>query len=330
MRSIIGITMGDPAGVGPEVVLKALAADDFKDRYFPVIIGDTHIMKETISRLGIDIKLTQIDGFLEFELEKGGIGIYQVGKPVERDIDFGTAQKECGEIAYQSVAKAVELAMSNRINAIVTAPISKKAWHKAGHLYDGHTGLLAYLTGTSDYRMMFVSDIINVILSTTHLALRDVGNQLTIDHLFNTIKFGHEQIKRLNTSLPRIAVCGLNPHAGENGLFGNEETKIIEPAIFKAKKEGMRVDGPFPADTIFLRAHKGEFDLVVAQYHDQGLIPVKLLAFDTAVNITVGLPIIRTSVDHGTAFDIAGKGVADHQNMISAIDYALKSINCNF
>ena len=326
MNSIIGITMGDPAGIGPEVIVKALVALNFKRPFIPVIIGNIEIIKETAKKLDLDLRISSFNDLKEITHGKCDLWVYDMEWLTGKKLEYGIINKGCGEIAFRCVTKAVELALSGYIDAIVTAPVCKEAWHKAGHFFDGHTGLLAKLTDTRDYRMMFSSDKLTVILSTTHLSLQKACSQLTTDQVFTTIETGFKYLKSMNILSPRIAVCGLNPHAGENGLFGNEETIIIKPAIAKAKNKGIRVEGPFPADTIFLRALKGEFDLIVAQYHDQGLIPVKLLAFDTAVNITAGLPLIRTSVDHGTAFDIAGKGVAKHENMVKAIEFAIRLI----
>ncbi|MCP4750264.1 MAG: 4-hydroxythreonine-4-phosphate dehydrogenase PdxA [Proteobacteria bacterium] len=323
MKPVIGITLGDPAGIGPEVIVKAFSDPGISDEYTPIVIGDAAILEDTVEHLGSDMEIAPFQTFSELHYETGCIPVYNSLKLEGKDFAFGTVNKGCGDFSYKTVVKAVELALENRIDALVTAPICKESWHLAGHHHDGHTGLLAKLTGSSRYRMMFLSDKMNVILTTTHLSLRDACRRITTERVYETIRLGYEHMSRLGPSSPRIAVCGLNPHAGEAGIFGREDLEAVEPAVVRAQDDGISAEGPLSADTTFLRALNGHYDLVVAQYHDQGLIPLKLVSFDTGVNVTVGLPIIRTSVDHGTAFDIAGQGKADHRNMLCAIGYAL-------
>jgi 4-hydroxythreonine-4-phosphate dehydrogenase len=241
------------------------------------------------------------------------------GAPSHVPFDLGRLSADAGRAAYDNVVRAVDDARRGVVDAIATAPINKEAWRLAGLPWSGHTDLLAHLTGAGDVAMMFYSDPLRVVLATIHIPLADVPRTLTRESLESTIVLTANALPLFGFERPRIAVAGLNPHAGEHGLFGREEQDAIEPAVSASRAEGIQVSGPFPGDTIFLRAHRGEFDAVIACYHDQGLIPVKLLAFGQAINVTLGLPIIRTSVDHGTAFDIAGKGVADAESMIAAV-----------
>jgi 4-hydroxythreonine-4-phosphate dehydrogenase len=235
---------------------------------------------------------------------------------------FGVLSPRCGEASYQYIKTAVEWTLPGRAAGIVTAPINKEALNAAGHHYDGHTGLLAHLTGQKASWMLLASERLNVIHVSTHVSLRAAIERATTERVLATIRTGHRHLRRTGIAAPRIAVAGLNPHCGENGLFGTEDAEHLAPAVAAARAEGIDVVGPVSADTVYHRAYTGAFDLVVAQYHDQGHIPIKLVAFDTAVNVSLGLPIDRTSVDHGTAFDIAGTGKANHGNMLSALAYA--------
>lgn len=327
MSSIIGITMGDPAGIGPEVTIKALDSAMTDNRFHPLVIGNIRVFEKTLSSLGIERQIKRFNRFSDITFDDATIALLEVEGGPSVAIEWGKANRFCGELSYQSVVKAVKLCLEKKISAVVTAPICKESWHLAGHAYDGHTELLAHLTGAASYRMMFMSEKLNVILVTTHLPLAKVTKSLSRDSIFHTIQLGVDQMQRTGINAPRVAVCGVNPHAGEAGIFGDEEERVISPAIEQAKNAGMDVQGPYPSDTVFLRAWNGEFDLVVAQYHDQALIPIKLTAFSSAVNVTVGLPIIRTSVDHGTAFEIAGKGKADPANMIHAIRQACRFLD---
>ncbi len=326
MKPVIGISMGDPSGIGPEVIVKTLTEIASRDSFIPLVIGDSSVLEETIDRLQLDIRITSFHKLEDLRYEKGKIHIYDFARIDRKNFEFGIVHEGCGDFSFRVVVEAVELAKQNRIDALVTAPICKESWHLANHHFDGHTGLLADLTKSRDYRMMFSSEKLKTILVTTHLSLRDACDRITTERVYDTIRLGFEHMRALGNKNPRIAVCGLNPHAGENKIFGTEDFEIIKPAVAEARSKGITAEGPTSADTTFLKASNGLFDLVVAQYHDQGLIPIKLISFDTGVNVTVGLPIIRTSVDHGTAFDIAGQGIADHRNMICAIDYALKMV----
>ena len=287
MKPRVAITAGDPAGIGPEVA--ALAAAD------PRVLAACD-----------PVLYSPPDG--------------SVFTP-------GVLSAEAGRAAFDIIVRAVADAQRGDVQAVATAPVNKEAFRLAGLPWSGHTDLLAHLTGSPDVAMMFYSEALRVVLATVHIPLADVPRALTAASLEATIALTARELPRFGIAKPRIAVAGLNPHAGEHGLFGGEETTVIGPAIDACRRRGVDVSGPFPADTLFVRARKGEFDVVVACYHDQGLIPVKLVAFGQAVNVTLGLPIVRTSVDHGTAFDIAGKGKADPESMIAAVLLAAKLVS---
>ena len=275
----IAITVGDPAGIGPEIAQRAAGDPRVLDVCEPILYGP----------------------------------------PPGQAFAPGVLSAGAGRAAYDTILRATAAATRGEVEAIATAPINKEALRLAGLPWSGHTDLLAHLTGASSVAMMFYSEALRVVLATVHLALADVPKALTAESMAATIRLTATELPRFGYARPRIAVAGLNPHAGEHGLFGCEEATAIRPAIEACRADGIDASGPFPADTLFVRARRGEFDVVVACYHDQGLIPVKLLAFGQAVNVTLGLPIIRTSVDHGTAFDIAGRGVADPESMIAAV-----------
>ena len=280
----IAITVGDPAGIGPEIAVLASADERVRAVCEPVIYAP----------------------------------------PAGRTYAMGQVSAEAGRAAYDAVVAAVRDALAGDVEALATAPVSKEAFALAGLPWKGHTDLLGHLTGSAFVAMMFESPALRVVLATVHVALRDVPALVTPDLLARTIDLTARELPRFGIDRPRLAVAGLNPHAGEHGLMGTEDDEVIAPAVRAARGRGLDVSGPFPADTIFLRAHRGEFDAVIACYHDQGLIPVKLLAFGRAVNVTLGLPIIRTSVDHGTAFDIAGTGRADHGSLVEAVCLAAR------
>ncbi|WP_425098704.1 4-hydroxythreonine-4-phosphate dehydrogenase PdxA [Tropicibacter sp. S64] len=306
---MIGITIGDPAGVGPEITLKAVSAMDAAERAQTRIYGCLKTLEAAQVAVGTALKLGEDVAVTDIPVEGG-------------PLPFGKEDSRAGDAAFRNMEAAVADAMAGRIGCIVTAPLNKASLNAAGHHYDGHTGMLAHLTGTPKAWMILASERLKVIHNSTHVSLRDAITRATPESLLKTIRTGNDHLKRLGYPAPRIAVAGINPHCGEGGLFGTEDDTQVAPAIRMAREEGIDVTGPVPADTVFHRAYNGAFDLVVAQYHDQGHIPVKLVAFDTAVNVSLGLPIDRTSVDHGTAFDIAGKGIADAGNMHHAIAYA--------
>jgi 4-hydroxythreonine-4-phosphate dehydrogenase len=283
----IAITVGDPSGVGPEIARKTASDARVTAVCRPVLYGP-HTP----------------DALAAFAV--------------------GTIDAASGRAAYDAIVAATADAMAGKVAGIATAPIHKAAFAEAGLAWPGHTELLAHLTGATEVAMMFWSDTLRVVLATVHVPLRDVPRVLTTDRLFTVIRLAAEALPRFGIAAPRLAVAGVNPHAGEHGLLGGEEEAVMRPAIGRAQAAGIRVSGPWPADTLFVRAVRGEFDAVIAAYHDQGLVPVKLTAFGKAVNVTIGLPIIRTSVDHGTAFDIAGKDIADPGSLIEAVRLAAR------
>lgn len=324
-RPIIGITMGDASGIGPEIILKSLQQEEIYLKSKPLVIGDLTILERDIKRFGYKLKVNEVSNPNEGVYELGVIDCVNLNI-LPQNFDYGHVNAESGNAAYQYIERAVHLALNQEIDAICTAPLNKEALHMGGHLYPGHTEILATLTNTDDYSMMLSSPQLKVIHLTTHIGLIDAINAITPERTYKVIKLAYETFTRSGKSDIKIAVCGINPHAGENGLFGyGEEEEKLVPAIEKAKKEGINVSGPHPADTAFFRATRGDFDIVVACYHDQGHGPIKVLGLDSGVNVTVGLKkgIIRTSVDHGTAFDIAGKGIAGEGSMIEALKMAI-------
>lgn len=318
-RPTIGITMGDAAGIGPEITLKAVTAADMLRICRPILIGDLPTLKRTAAENGLDIKLVPFDDNAANITE---IEVCDLAN-LPAQFEIGCDTEITGRASAENIEAAVELCQSGRIDAIATAPISKKAISLAGYDYPGHTEFLAKLTGVEDFAMSFFAGQLRVVLLSTHVSLRSAIDNVTKDNLVDLIRFTDVHLSKLLGKRPRIAVAGLNPHASEFGLFGNEERDEIEPAVNKCRNV-LKIDasGPYSPDTIFLRGHNGEFDAIIACYHDQATIAVKSLSFGSAVNVTLGLPIIRTSVDHGTAYDIAGRGIADASSMKAAIGLA--------
>lgn len=316
----IGITMGDPAGIGPEVVLKAVAEEDVQRACVPIIVGDAQLLAHTARTLDLQCgyDIVRHDERLPERPTNGPI-IYHldnIGGHIEPGIESGAA----GKAAAGYIEAAVRLCAAGSIDAIATAPINKRALFLGGYSFPGHTEFLAHLTGTEEYAMGFVASNLRIVLLSTHVPLVEAIRLVRRERLLKTINLAHRELKRWGIERPRLAVAALNPHGAEGGLFGVEEAAEIVPAVEACRGVGdMNVSGPYSADTVFLRASRGEFDAVVACYHDQAMIPVKCLSFGEAVNITLGLPFIRTSVDHGTAFDIAGRGLAEHSSMVAAI-----------
>ncbi|RCX13038.1 4-hydroxythreonine-4-phosphate dehydrogenase [Fontibacillus phaseoli] len=327
MKPIIAITMGDAAGIGPEVVVKALSHPDVYELCQPIVIGDAETLKRAAAVSGRgEIEIRPVAGVAEALFQQGIIDCIDLNL-LPDPVPFGQLSAAAGNAAYHYIAKAVELAKAGEVRAICTAPLNKEALHKGGHLYPGHTEILAKLTQTEDFSMMLSTGRLKVIHLTTHVGLIKAVEMITPERTYNVLKLADQVLRTAGNKNPRIALCGINPHAGENGLFGNgEEEEKLLPAVEKARAEGMDVYGPAPADTLFYRAMRGDFDIVVACYHDQGHTPIKVLGIEAGVNITVGLKggIIRTSVDHGTAFDIAGKGIADERSMLEAIGSAVE------
>src|SRR5699024_9486860 len=324
-KPIIGITMGDAAGVGPEIIVKSLKHNQILDNCYPIVIGDLKILEKASKLLDIKIKLNKIDSDFNLDdLKDNEIYCYDLDL-IPEELSFGEISPVAGDGAFQYLKTAIELANTGKIDAICTAPLNKEALHKGGHVYPGHTEILAELTDTKDFSMMLSSPKLKVIHITTHMGIIDAINSIEPNRVLKVIDLANDTLRKSGIKNPKIGVCGINPHAGENGLFGygEEEEKII-PAIEKATNAGIDVEGPLPADTLFFRAQRGNIDIVVAMYHDQGHGPIKVLGLEAGVNITVGLPIIRTSVDHGTAFDIAGKGIADERSMIGALNQAIE------
>jgi 4-hydroxythreonine-4-phosphate dehydrogenase len=318
---LVALTMGDPAGIGPEIVARTFADPRFRDENRAIVIGDAAILERAVKLLELSLRLNEISEPEEAAFEPGTVDVL-AETDLPEDLPFGELDARAGDAAFRYVERATQLASAGRVAAVATAPLNKEAMHLAGHKYPGHTEILAELTGTEDYAMMLVTDELKVIHVSTHVSLREAIERVRPDRELAVIRLAHKSLRKLGVERPRVAVAGLNPHAGENGLFGTEDLERIAPAVEEAKEEGIDATGPWPPDTVMMRARRGSFDIVVVQYHDQGHIPVKLMGFDTGVNVTVGLPFFRTSVDHGTAFDIAGSGKADPASLRAALDLA--------
>jgi 4-hydroxythreonine-4-phosphate dehydrogenase len=318
--------MGDAAGVGPEIIDKALAKKEFYNIARPIVIGDASVIEDALKVAKVKVDINSVKDVSEAKYEHGTIEVIDLKNIRLSELKMGQVQAMAGEASVKYVEKAVEMALENKIDAIVTAPLNKEAMNLAGYDYAGHTEILAHLTKTKDYAMMLVAGHLRVIHVTTHVSMRDACELIKKDRVLTTIRLTNEVTKKMGVKAPKIAISGFNPHAGESGLFGNEEIKEITPAIESAKKNNMNVIGPMPPDTVFLRASRGEYDAVVAMYHDQGHIPVKMLGFESGINVTIGLPIIRTSVDHGTAYRRAGLrlGTGDPTSLEEAMKLAVQ------
>ena len=324
MTKIIAVTMGDPAGIGPVIIIKSLTEGELSGAPV-VVVGCARTLQRVLEK-GItgQADIRTIDTVSGARFAAGVINVLDEPLADPDALKPGIVQAEAGDLAYRCVKRATELAMAGEVKAIATAPLNKEALHLAGHLYPGHTELLAHLTDSKDYAMVLYTDKLKVIHITTHIALRKFLDTLNQDRVKTMIGIADRFLKRVGFQHPRIAVAGVNPHAGENGLFGDEEIKIVGPAIDAMKAQGLNVTGPCPPDTVFMQCHEGMYDMVVAMYHDQGHIPLKLLGFYDGVNITAGLPFIRTSADHGTAFDIAWTGKAKSESMTVSIQLAMQ------
>ena len=337
MKPTLAITLGDPAGIGPEIIAKTLSDRETYRLCNPVVIGDSHAMQMGIQVAKTDLKINQIESIGEAKYQHGSIDLIDLQNIDPDRIEMGKPAAMTGAASAEYVIHAADLALKGEVDAIVTAPLNKEALHMGGYHYPGHTELLAERSGTKDYAMMLATGNLRVVHVTTHVPFKDIALHLTAERIFTTIQIAHQACLSLGIDDPRIAVAGLNPHSGDGGLFGDEEERVILPAINTALNEGLNVDGPVPPDTVFGKALGGQYDIVVALYHDQGHIPVKLLGMKydesagkwasmSGVNITLGLKFIRTSVDHGTAYGKAGRkeGTANPESLKEAIQYAVQ------
>ncbi len=314
----LAITMGDPAGIGPEIIAKFFSQGASAPA---IVIGDAGCLERAANALSLPLAIRTITAPNDAQYMPGTMNVLSISA-LPDDLPLGQIDARAGQAAFDYITTAIDLALAGKIAGIVTAPIHKEALKAAGIRYPGHTEILADRSGTSDFAMMLANDELRVILVTIHVSLRSVPDLITKARVLKTIELADAACRAYGIQNPKIAVAGLNPHAGEGGLFGHEEETEITPAIIAAAAQGIQVSGPFAGDTIFMRARRGEFDIVVAQYHDQGLIPVKYMGIEHGVNVTIGLPFIRTSVDHGTAFDIAGQGSADASSLRYAFEQA--------
>jgi 4-hydroxythreonine-4-phosphate dehydrogenase len=319
---VVAITMGDPAGVGAEVISKALARAEVWGCCRPVVIGDAAVLRKAAGAAGEVPQFRPVSELSEARFDRGTADVLNLANVDLEALRPGEVAARCGSASVEYVEKAAELALQGGVAAIATGPISKAALQKGGSPYLGHTELLAALTGAERVTTMLVTPGLRVVHVTRHVPLGDVASLITRERVADTILLTASTLRELGLANPRLAVAGLNPHGGDDGLLGREEIERIRPAVEQASGEGIEIEGPIPADSVFLRAIRGEFDVVVAMYHDQGHIPVKLHDFERSVTVTLGLPIVRTSVDHGTAFDIAWKGVASEESMVEAVKLA--------
>jgi len=324
-KPLIAITMGDPCAVGPEIVVKAAEHSEVAALCIPLVVGDRPALERAMQVCGSRLGIVEVAEPEEaYQVPEGALALLALTRLPVEDLCYGKPGLAAGEAVYRYISKAAHLCLAGRVAAMVTAPINKEAMNRAGHDFHGHTELLAELCGVDDYVMMLAGDLLRVSLVTIHEALRDVPAMISRERVLNTIRITADGVRRLTgKARPRLAVLALNPHCGEGGMFGSEEQESIAPAIEAAKQGGIDAMGPLSADTLFYFAQKGEYDGVVAMYHDQGLIPLKMLHFDDGVNVTLGLPIIRTSVDHGTAYDLAGTGRASEKSLLAAIRMAV-------
>ena len=318
-RPVIAITMGDAAGIGPEIIVKSLAHPEVYERCRPIVLGDRARLQAAGEITHTPLRLRSVETPSQASFQPGVVDVIDL-RLIPEGLPFGELSPIAGDAAYRYVERAVALCGKQQIDAICTAPLNKEALHAGGHRYPGHTEMLAALTRTPEVSMMLVAPNLRVIHVTTHIGLIDAIRKIEPGLVARTIRRGHDTLVRAGIENPAIGVCGINPHAGEHGLFGyGEDEEKVAPAVEEVRREGISAEGPLPADTLFFRAGRGDFDLVVAMYHDQGHGPVKVLGLEAGVNVTVGLPVIRTSVDHGTAFDIAGRGIADERSLLAAL-----------
>ena len=335
MKPILAITMGDPAGIGPEIILQSLALKETYDKCRPLVTGDAKVMEFVAKQQKSELKINAISSVKEAKFEYGTVDVFDLNLIDMNTFEQGKVAVQCGNAAFQSVIKAIELAMNNEVDGTVTAPLNKEALNLAGHHFDGHTEIYATYTHTKKYAMLLADEFLRVIHVSTHVPLRKACDLVKKERIIDVTELITDACKQFGIENPKIGIAGLNPHASDGGLFGDEERLEITPAVEELKAKGFNVDGPVPPDTLFAKAKCGKYDGCVAMYHDQGHIPFKVVGFNwdratgkmstaKGVNITLGLPIIRVSVDHGTAFDVAGKGVASPDAMLLSIDYATK------
>lgn len=334
-KPVIGITMGDPCGIGPEIAVKSLNKKEVYDICDPIVVGDAGPIRDALRITKLPLQINVISDVEQAAFEYGRIDLIDMQNVDMTKLVYGKVSAMGGNAAFEYIKKVIELAMAGKIDGTVTGPINKEALNLAGHHYSGHTEIYAHFTRTNDYAMMLAHENLRVIHVSTHVSLRQACDLVKKERVLKVIRLASDACQRLGIDKPRIAVAGLNPHAGENGMFGDEEIKEIIPAINEAKALGIIAEGPIPPDSVFPRARGGNYDIVVAMYHDQGHIPVKVVGFIwnkemekwdeiSGVNITLGLPVIRSSVDHGTAFGKAGKGTASELSLINAIEYGVK------
>lgn len=334
-KPILGITMGDPCGIGPEITAKTLAQQAIYDRCHPLVVGSANVLRQAIGIVKADLQVHAVSDVKEALFTFGTVDVLDQDIVDLSTLELGKVSVQGGNAAFQAVKKVIELAMAGQIDATITGPLNKEALNLAGYHYSGHTEIYAELTNTKTYSMMLAEGNLRVLHVSTHVSLREACDRCKKARVLEVIQLANRTCKQLGIAHPRIGVAGLNPHAGENGLFGREEIEEIRPAIEAARAEGIDADGPVPPDTLFSKALGNWYDVVVAQYHDQGHIPLKVVGFQydseagkwksvSGVNITLGLPIIRSAVDHGTAFDNAGKGTATEESLVNAIDYGIR------
>lgn len=321
-KPIVAITMGDAAGIGPEITAKALNYSNIYDICRPVILGDFRVMSAIVKMCNLGLKVNKINDLKECKFEFGSIDVLDFENVNPENFKFGEENPVCGKAAVKYTLEAGKMALENKIQAMVSAPLHKGAMKAAGFNYEGQTQILGELTKSENYGMILVLESLNILMYSTHMSLRKACDKVTYDGVLKKIILANEGLKFFNKKNAAIAVAALNPHSGEGGLFGTEEIDYILPAVNQAKEQGINVTGPIPGDTVFVRAKKGEFDMVIAMYHDQANIVMKILGFGEVVTLLAGIPIIRTSTGHGTAFDIAGKNIAKEKNLYKAIELA--------
>ena len=330
MHPAIGITMGDPAGIGGEITVKALSHQEIYEKCIPIVIGDYEAIRDALDFCGLNLQIHRIDDPVQANGAYGTIDLIDLGLLAPGSWEYKKVSALCGKCAYKYVEKGIHLAMEKKIHAVITGPLNKESLNLAGYHYSGHTEIFAELTGTKNYAMLLMGGSLRAIHVTTHVSMREACDRITKERVLTVIRLADESMRLMGIQHPRVGVAGLNAHCSENGLFGHEEALAIEPAIAAAQAEGICVDGPVPPDTVFVKAQAGQYDIVVAMYHDQGHIPLKLAGFKldlttnrytsmSGVNCTMGLPIIRSSVDHGTAFGKAGEGRANEESLVDAI-----------